>query len=186
MACSIRIERLKPKDFWEVYSTEIGDDDFRRYYRMDRGTFEALKSFLNPKLRTYQGGREQVSAHKMLGMTLFFLGSRLPYFHLAGIFGVSNECFIRSTNYIIDILNQKCGDIIKWPRKEDYKEISQKFNESPKRKFPNVIGAIDGCHIHISPNKSEIQTYRNFKQFHSIHLQAVCLADRKFTDIFVG
>ena len=169
-----------------MYSTEIGDDDFRRYYRMDRATFEALKTFLNPAVRTYQGGREQVSPHKMLGMTLFFLGSKLPYFQLSGIFGVSSECFIRSTNYIIQLLNEKCPDVIKWPRKEDYKKIADIFNKSGRRQFPNVIGAVDGCHIRISPKKSEIQSYRNFKQFHSIHLQAVCLADRKFTDIFVG
>ena len=153
---------------------------------MDRATFEALKTFLNPTIWTYQGGREQVVPHKLLGMTLFFLGSKLPYFQLAGIFGVSMECFIRSTNYIIQLLNDKCPEVIKLPQKEDYKEIANKFNESGKRQFPNVIGAIDVCHVRISPNKLEIKSYRNFKQFHSIHLQAVCLSDCKFTDIFVG
>ena len=90
---------------------------------MDRATFEALKTFLNPAVHTYQGGREQVCPHKMLGMTLFFLGSKLPYFQLSAIFGVSFECFIWSTNYIIKLLNKKCPDLIKWPRKEDYKKI---------------------------------------------------------------
>ena len=153
---------------------------------MDRATFEALKMFLNPTVQTYQGGREQVTPHKILGMTLFFLGSRLPYFQLSRIFGVSSECFIRSTNYIMDLLNQKCPEVIKWPHKDDYQAIVERFNEAPRRKFPNVIGAIDGCHIRISPKKCEIQSYRNFKQFHSIHLQAACLYDQKFTDIFVG
>ena len=169
-----------------MYSTQIADDDFRHYYRMDRATFEALKTFLNPAVHTYQGGREQVSPHKMVGMTLFFLGSKLPYFQLSGIFGVSSECFIQSMNYINKLLNEKCPDVIKWPRKKDYKQSAESFNESGRRQFPNVIGAIDRCHIRISPKKSEIQSYRNFKQFHSIHLQAVCLADCKFTDIFVG
>ena len=153
---------------------------------MDRATFEALKTFLNPSVCMYQGGREQISPHKMLGMTLFFLGLKLPYFQMSGIFGVSSECFIWNTNYIIQLLNEKCPDVIKWPHKEDYKKIAENFNESGKRQFSNVIGALDGCHIWISPKKCEIQSYRNFKQFHSIHLQAVCLADHKFTDIFIG
>ena len=153
---------------------------------MDRATLAALKSFLNPKTRTYQGGRVQVSAHKMVGMTMFFLGSNLPYFSLAGIFGLSEECFIRCTDYIMRLLNDKCKDIIKWPQKEDYRSIADNFDRKEKRRFPNIIGAIDGCHIRISPSTKEIQGYRNFKQFHSIHLQAVCLSDRKFTDIFVG
>ena len=54
------------------------------------------------------------------------------------------------------------------------------------RKFPNIIGAIDGCHIRIAPRKSEKVAYYNFKHYHSVHLQAVCSFDRKFTDIFVG
>ena len=85
---------MKPHDFWEVFSTELADDDFRRYYRMDRETLAALKMFLNPTTRTYQGGQVQVTGHKMVGMTMFFLESRLPYFALARIFGISEECFI--------------------------------------------------------------------------------------------
>ena len=54
------------------------------------------------------------------------------------------------------------------------------------RPFPNVIGAVDGCHIRISPNDDERNAYYNFKRYHSIHLQAICTHDRKFTDIFVG
>ena len=54
------------------------------------------------------------------------------------------------------------------------------------RKFPNIIGAIDGCHIRISPKHEERIAYYNFKHYHSVHLQAVCIADRRFTDIFVG
>ena len=49
-----------------------------------------------------------------------------------------------------------------------------------------MIGTLDGCHIRISPNEDEKIAYYNFKCFHSIHLQAVCTYDRKFTDIFIG
>ena len=183
---SMRFERLKAKDFWETFSTDLADDDFRRYYRMDRATFRALTSYLNPKTRKYQGGRVQVLPHKQVGMTLCFLGSRMTYHQLAGIFGISEECFIRTTNYVMQLLNDHCRDLIKWPRKEDYLSISENFNKKKKRQFPNIVGAIDGCHIRIAPRRNEIQTHRNFKNFHSIHLQAVCLNYRKFTDIFVG
>ena len=164
----------------------LADDEFHRFYRMDRATLASLTSFLNPEVRNYQGGRLQVKPHKVVGMTLFYLGSRLPYLQLATMFGVSEECFIHSTTYVMDLLNEKCKEVIKWPQKEDYEKISDDFNKSKRRQFPNIIGAIDGCHICISPKSQEIQSHRNFKSFHSIHLQAVCLPDRKFTDIFVG
>ena len=50
----------------------------------------------------------------------------------------------------------------------------------------STLGAIDGCHIRILANENEKQAYRNYKQYQSIHLQAVCSYDRKFIDIFVG
>ena len=91
---SIRIDRIKMKDFWEEYSNQLEDHKFRRYYRMDKCTFGALTSFLNPKTREYQGGRVQVTPHKMVAMTLFFLGSKMPFWQLSGLFGISEECFI--------------------------------------------------------------------------------------------
>ena len=183
---SLRLERVKMKDFWEEYSNGLEDDEFRRFYRMDKSTFRALTSFLNPKKRRYQGGCLQVRPHKMVAMTLFFLGSKLPFWQLSGLFGLSEECFIRITDYVMDLLVGKVAQIIKWPSKEDYACISAQFNRNGKKPFPNVIGAIDGCHIRISPNDNEKQAYRNYKRYHCIHLQAVCSYDCKFIDVFVG
>ena len=184
--CSIRLDRYKLKDFWEDYSLNLEDDEFRRYYRMDKGTFRALTAYLNPHTRDYQGGRVQVKPHKMVGMTLFYLGSKLPYKQLSGLFGVCKECYIRTTYYVLELLVDKCQEVIKWPAKDKYKHVASDFNRSSRRKFPNVIGAIDGCHIRIAANADEKNAYFNFKRYHSIHLQAVCTADHKFTDIFVG
>ena len=50
----------------------------------------------------------------------------------------------------MDLLNAKCKDIIKWLKKEDYEAIAKEFNRKQKRQFPNVIGAIHGCHMRIS------------------------------------
>ena len=114
------------------------------------------------------------------------MGTRLPFKQLASIFGISEECFICTTDQIMTILNEKSKQLIKWPAKEECPDIAAEFDKSCKRKFPNIIGAIDGCHVRIQPKNSERTPYYNFKKFHSIHLQAVCTADRKFTDIFVG
>ena len=53
---------------------DLADDEFRRFYRMDHATLASLTSFLNPEVRNYQGGRLQVKLHKVVGMTLFYLG----------------------------------------------------------------------------------------------------------------
>ena len=180
------MNRPKNPHFWETVSSQLADDDFRRYYRMNKSTFTSLKQFLNPPKRVYQGGRVQLDSAKAVGMTLCYLGTRLPYKLLAGFFGVSEEAFIRSTDDIMELLCEQVNTVIKWPAKDEYEGIASEFDKKRRRRFPNIIGAIDGCHIRISPRKSECNAYYNFKRFHSIHLQAVCTADRKFTDIFVG
>ena len=114
---------------------------------MDKGTFRALTAYLNPKTRQYQGGRVQVKPHKMVAMTLCYLGSKLLYKQLSGISGVCEECYIRTTDHVMKLLVGKCQEIIKWPAKDKYRQIAAEFNCSRHRKFPNVIGAIDGCHI---------------------------------------
>ena len=128
----------------------------------------------------------QVTPHKMVTMTLFFLGSKMPLWQLSGLFGISEECFIRINDYVMDLLVSKIDQVIKWPCKDQYTHIASQCNQNGKKQFPNVIGAIDGCHIRISANENEKQAYRNYKRYHSIHLQAVCSYDCKFIDIFVG
>ena len=91
---SAQYEGMKGPDFWEKYSLQLPDDDFRQYYHMDRSTLRSLTTFLNPVTCVYQGGGVQVHPHKAVGMTLFFLGSQLPYWQSAGIFGLSEECYI--------------------------------------------------------------------------------------------
>ena len=125
------------QDFWEQYSYELHDEDFRRYYRMDKATFQALTTYLNPKIRKYQGGRKQVRPHKMVGMTLFFLGCKLPFWQISGIFGVSEECCIRIIEYTLGLLVSKSGEVIKWPAKDQYRHVAAAFNRNNKR-FENV------------------------------------------------
>ena len=104
-----------------MYSSRLHDDEFRRFYRMDKSTFRALTSFLNPQTRSHQGGRVQVSPHKMVGITLFYLGSKVTYKCLSGIFGLSEECVFHITEYVMQLLNGKCGEVIKWPKKRSIK-----------------------------------------------------------------
>ena len=87
---------------------------------------------------------------------------------------------------IVGLINEKSKFVIKWPKKDEYHKIAAEFNRKARRQFPNIIRGIDGYHIRISHSKDEAQAYYNYKNFHSIQLQAVCLYDRKFTNIFVG
>ena len=49
--------------------------------------------------------------------------------------------------------------------------------------FPNVLGCINGTHIALKCPLLDEHVYVNRKGFHSINVQAICNADKKFCDI---
>lgn len=70
------------------------------------------------------------------------------------------------------------------PNREDYKQISQDFENMWD--LPNCVGAIDGKHIAIQcPPHSGSQFY-NYKNFFSLVLLAICDARYIFTVVDVG
>ena len=114
--------------FWEDTAPSLEDDEFRRYFRMNKEMHKSLFLFLKPKKRTYQGGREEVSGNKAVAMTVAFLGCQLPFKQLSGFFRVSEQCLIQATDYIMKLLCDKSSSVIKWPDKEDYPAIAAAFN----------------------------------------------------------
>ena len=75
--------------------------------------------FINPQRQQFPGGRPMPEERKMVAMTLHWLGNETAYKHIAMSFGVSEHCFINCTEYIVQLLIEKAGEMIKWPSKQD-------------------------------------------------------------------
>ena len=127
--CSIRLNRDKVRGFWEELSPQLEDDEFRRFYRMNSATLRALTGFLNPQRRVYQGGRVQVSPSKMVAVTTAYLGCQMPCKQLGKMFGLSEGCLLKVTEYVMQLLMQKSHLIIKWPSRDEYTDIANEFNK---------------------------------------------------------
>jgi len=98
---------------------------------------------------------------------------------LAGISQSSASRIIESsTNEIVSRLSE----FIHFPRTAE--EINTtKTNFYKIKKFPNVIGVIDGTHIGIkSPSVNE-RAYVNRKQIHSINVQVISDSEYRFMDV---
>ena len=108
---------------------ELEDDIFRHFFHMNHQTLRASTSFLKPVTRLYQGGHEQIVPSKMVAVTVCFLGSQMPFKQLSNMFGMSEGCLIKVTNYIMQLIAQKSHLIIKWPNKADYEQIAGEFNK---------------------------------------------------------
>ena len=96
---------------------------------MNRETLQALTSFLKPVTRVYQGRHEQINPSKMVAGTVCFLGSQMPFKQLSNMFGMSEGCLIKVTDYVMQLISEKSHLIIKWPNKADYEHIASEFNK---------------------------------------------------------
>ena len=123
------MNRNKMIGFWEEVAPTLEDDEFRRYFRMNKQTLLSLCDYLNPKRRCYQGGREQVNGRKAVAMIVCFLGCQMPFKQLSGFFGISERCLIEVTNQVMALLVDKSKLLIKWPDKEDFPDIAAEFNK---------------------------------------------------------
>lgn len=101
------------------------------------------------------------------------------------------EKFAESTSHLHDnfkrvvrALNSISHREIFWPINQMKVVIKEKFRRIGR--IPNVIGAIDGCHIKIEAPRIHSECYRTGKKVYALQLQAVCTPDLIFTDCFTG
>ena len=80
-------------------------------------------------MRIYQGGHEQIAPSKMVAVIVCFHGSQMPFKQLSNMFGMSEGCLIKVTDYIMKLIVNKSHLVIKWPNKEDYEDIAAEFNK---------------------------------------------------------
>ena len=52
--------------------------------------------------------------------------------------------------------------------------------------IPQIVSAIDGCHIEINALKDIYEDYFNRKQHYSVNLQAIANCDLKFIHVSFG
>lgn len=208
----------KVEDFFESLVPEMNLPQYRRWFRMNPNTFEDLVLYLIDDDHIHFNGRRPIEFRKRLAMTCTFLGTSLPSFHLAQIYGISEEAFLRQTTNMMNYLIINIKDIITFPRKEDFAAVAAQFdlqgrcaymsgqyykfrnqyvfayhidNNSHEtflyvRWFPNVIGALDSCHLRIELHGLHRLTYVNYKKFPSINLMAIALADLRFSAVYAG
>lgn len=184
-----RDEHTKVDDFWEQTVPLFTDLRYRRAFRVSRSIFSYLVDNLSPSLMDplHFGGRQSIRPDKKIAMFLKYLGSKETVLDISQLFGVAESSFIKARRQVTDAISDNLlNTIIQWPNPIEYPNIAEDFHRKDISNFPNVIGALDGCHIPISTPYDNPNAYYNRKKFHSVILQAVCREDLRFTDVCVG
>ncbi|KAK4882485.1 hypothetical protein RN001_005804 [Aquatica leii] len=162
-------------------------DDFKCHFRLRKDTFEHLLQILGPSLKEQNAtgvGRHTYPPEKQLLVALSMLANQEVYRLVAEKFDISKSTAWLYVKKVCTLLVDLSGQYICWPTGQKLQQIKETFKE--RQGFPDVIGAIDGTHIPISPPLNEQAAYCNRNRYHSIILQGVCDTNYMFTDVFTG
>ncbi|XP_071636848.1 putative nuclease HARBI1 isoform X2 [Temnothorax longispinosus] len=99
-------------------------------------------------------------------------------------FGVGKATAFKAVRRVTYALHCLAPRFIQWLKGEAVNCTVEDFLKA--KGFPKVIGALDGSHIKIRAPKEDAASYICRKQFHAIHLQAVCNAKSVFTHCYAG
>ncbi|XP_051167759.1 putative nuclease HARBI1 [Leptopilina boulardi] len=159
--------------------------DFKYHFRMSRNTFGVFLEILAPSLiGAMNGGLATVPIEKQLCIAMWYFANLEVYRSIADRFGVSQNTAWRCTIRIAKVLNRRSAEFIRWPQGQEIIKNQQEFFEIAD--FPDIIGAVDGCHIRINAPSENPESYVNRKGFHSLLLQGICDARMRFIDIYTG
>ncbi|XP_031350018.1 protein ANTAGONIST OF LIKE HETEROCHROMATIN PROTEIN 1-like isoform X2 [Photinus pyralis] len=171
---------------YEEWITNYLDTDFFIHFRMIKSTYFKLTTAIGKELtvKKYRGGFEIIPLEKEILITLWYLAKGETLVSISDRFNVSVSKAFYITMKIIKVICSLMPIYIKWPNAEDCEQIANDFQQ--RCNYPDVIGAIDGCHITCKIPKEQHDSYQDRKFCHSITLQGVCISSRLFTNISVG
>ena len=159
---------------------------WKEHFRVTRETFEFLCNLVRVKLQKQQTRfRVPVSVEERVGLALWWLSTGNSYRSCALQFGLGKSTAkIICSEFEQGIFNLK-DHFIKFPlTSEENREKMEEFEEMYG--IPQIVGAIDGCHIEINAPSQNHEDYLKRKQHYSVNLQAIVDANLKFILATVG
>ncbi|KAH7945967.1 hypothetical protein HPB49_018282 [Dermacentor silvarum] len=172
--------------WFEKTLPHLGEANFRQSFRMTPATFRYLVDSLRGELeRQDTNMRLAVAVDKRVAIGLYRLRSTAEDATIAHLFGVGrstvNVAYREFFAAVIKVLEPRW---LRMVRREEMPEHIRKFYAVSG--FPQAIGALDGCHIAISPPAEHATDYYNYKGWHSIILLALVDHQYLFKYINVG
>ncbi|KAL9963199.1 hypothetical protein ACROYT_G032377 [Oculina patagonica] len=156
------------------------------HFRVTRPTFEALCDLVRGDLqKQHTRMRSPVSVEERVGLALWRLAAGDSFKSCGLQFGLGmSTAKTICAEFELSLLRLK-DRFIKFPlTRQELKELMDEFEE--EYRIPQIVGAIDGCHIEINAPPDNHEDYFNRKQHYSVNLQAVVDCSLKFIHVSFG
>ena len=179
--------KKRMQNFWfETVCYHWNDDDWISNLRMNKESFYGLLRQIEEHITKKDTNfRRSVPADVRLAVCLYFLSHSTDYTTVSNLFGIGKSTahgIIMQVRQVI--VNKLLNKYIKLPNREELIKSIAGFEEMSG--FPQIAGAIDGCHIALRAPNKDSEEYINRKGYHSVILQGLVNSNYLFTDICVG
>lgn len=164
--------KVRVRSFWANFVVIADEEQWYSTFRMEKETF----LYLCFKLRKHPSPahnqlpcREPLSVEEQIAIGIYHLAEGADFMVVGNVFGVAkstvHKCVHRVCNGIVESLTPEW---MKMPNELESEEISAGFE--PMSHLPQILLAIDGSHIPITPPKNGQRDYFNRKGWASMVL----------------
>ncbi|GAB4837067.1 hypothetical protein Ancab_039550 [Ancistrocladus abbreviatus] len=184
----------RSKAWWDECSRpEFPEEEFRKCFRMGKGTFEMICEELNSVVAKEDTMlRAAIPVRQRVAVCIWRLATGEPLRLVSRRFGLGistcHKLVLEVCSAIRTVLMPK---YLQWPDEESLKKIKEEFESISG--IPNVVGSMYTTHIPIIAPKVNVAAYfnkrhteRNQKTSYSITVQGVVNPKGIFTDVCIG
>ena len=168
------VQQRRPRNYrYNANLLSYTDGELRTRYRFGKESIEYITSLIETDLRRKTNRSHALRPIDQVLIALRFYASGNFLQVIGDTVGVDKSTVSRAVHDVSQLLSAKQSMFIKWPT------TAAVINENKngfyrRRRFPGIIGCIDGTQIRIiAPTKNE-SDFVNRKGFHSINVQGVC------------
>ena len=174
------VQQRRPRNYrFNANLLKYTDQELRARYRFGKESIQYITSLIETDLRRKTNRSRALRPIDQVLIALRFYASGNFLQVIGDTVGVDKSTVSRAVHDVSQLLSAKQSMFIKWPT------TAAVINENKngfyrRRRFPGIIGCIDGTQIRIiAPSKNE-SDFVNRKGFHSINVQGVCDHKGKF------
>jgi len=183
---SMWVKKGRTDKWWEnMISGLSSTDSWKKNFRMPKEEFlnlcDLLRPFVSPSPAS--PNYRKLSLEKKVALTLYYLKDTGSIWMTANTFGIHQCTVSKVIHEVCSAITNKLGpQYVFLPQTISEMEVKAAQFEL-KFGMVQAFGCIDGTHIPIKTPAENSQDYFNYKQFHSLNVQAVCDYCGYFLDV---
>ena len=165
---------------------DLPEQFFRRFFRVNRATFEFLVETLRPKLqKRHNPLKPAKTVEHRVAVGLYHFAHGGSFFSTGRALEVAESTAHNMVWAFVDAILELLSDEISWPSDQEMVQVSKGFEA--KRQLPNCQGAIDCTHFDIkTPDGENSRSYIDRHGKHSVTMQAVVDSQGRFLNVHAG